>query len=232
MLANRPSDPAVLFAEEIDDLLLEARNYLDGEPIATEGQADAVSSLLNRLRRVSKDADDARKAEKKPHDDACKAVQAKWKPIIDKADLAASTAKQALAPWLRQVEEKQRAEAEFARAEAERLARIAVDAHAASIGNLEEAEHAERLLKAAEGAKRYAGKVDKQKAHATGGERAVGLVDRFTAEITDPVAFGKWAWEHRREEYLGFLESLAAAECRHGNRSVPGLKINHERIAR
>jgi hypothetical protein len=45
--------------------------------------------------------------EKKPHDERCKAVQAKWKPIIDKADLATSTAKEALAPWLRKVEEQQ-----------------------------------------------------------------------------------------------------------------------------
>jgi hypothetical protein len=60
LLANMPADPAVLFKEEVDDLLLEARNYLDGEPIANEEQANAVSSLLNRLRRVAKDADEAR----------------------------------------------------------------------------------------------------------------------------------------------------------------------------
>jgi hypothetical protein len=105
LLSNAPADPATLFKEEVDDLLLEARNYLDGDPIANEQQAEAVSSLLNRLRRVSKDADAARATEKRPHDDAAKAVQAKWKPIIDKADLAATTAKQALAPWLQQVED-------------------------------------------------------------------------------------------------------------------------------
>jgi hypothetical protein len=57
-LANAPLDPATLFGEEIDDLMLEARNYLDGEPIANEQQAEAVSSLLNRLRRVANDADE------------------------------------------------------------------------------------------------------------------------------------------------------------------------------
>jgi DNA repair and recombination protein RAD52 len=102
VLSNMPTDKATLFAEEIEDLLLEARNYLDGEPIANEDQASAVSSLLNRLRRVANDADDARKDEKRPHDEATKAVQGKWKPILDKADLAATAAKQALAPWLQQ----------------------------------------------------------------------------------------------------------------------------------
>jgi hypothetical protein len=125
LLANAPVEPAVLFKEEVDDLLLEARNYLDGEPIANEEQANAVSSLLNRLRRVAKDADAARADEKRPHDERGKEVQAKWKPIIDKADLAASTAKQALAPWLLQIEEQQQREAEVARQEADRLARIA-----------------------------------------------------------------------------------------------------------
>jgi hypothetical protein len=127
-----PTDKATLFAEEIEDLLLEARNYLDGEPIANEDQASAVSSLLNRLRRVANDADDARKDEKRPHDEAAKAVQGKWKPILDKADLAATAAKQALAPWLQQVEAKQREEAEAARREADRLAAIAAELHASS----------------------------------------------------------------------------------------------------
>src|SRR5690349_674097 len=129
MLANAPADPATLFAEEVEDLLLECRNWLDGEPVETEAQADAISALVNRARRIRKDADEARKAEKKPHDDAAKAVQAKWVPTIDKADLAAETAKKALAPYLQKVEDQQRAEAEAARAEAERLAAIAREKH-------------------------------------------------------------------------------------------------------
>jgi hypothetical protein len=232
LLANAPAEPAVLFAEEVDDLMLEARNFLDGEPIANEQQAEAVSSLLNRARRVAKDADEARKVEKKPHDDAGKAVQAKWTPIISKAELAQSTAKQALAPWLRQVEEKQRAEAEAARVEAERLAKIAAEAHQSAGGNLEAAEDAERLLKAAGAAQRDAARAEKAKPLAKGGERAIGLVDKFTAEVVDPVIFGRWAWEHRRGEYCEFLTELAARECRHGARNIPGLKINHERTAR
>jgi hypothetical protein len=197
LLANAPADPATLFREEIDDLLLEARNYLDGEPIANEQQAEAVSSLLNRLRRVAKDADEARKTEKKPHDDAAKAVQAKWTPIIDKAALASSTAKQALAPWLRQVEEKQRAEAEAARVEAERLARIAAEAHSTASGNLQANEDAERLLKAAEAARKDAAKADKAKAHAKGGERAVGLRSVWTPTLTDACL----ALKHYRAAY-------------------------------
>lgn len=232
MLANMPADKAVLFAEEVDDLLLEARNYLDGEPIASEEQAEAVSSLLNRLRRVSKDADDARKAEKKPHDDAAKAVQAKWTPIISKADLAASTAKQALAPWLCKVEEEQRRAAEIARLEAERLAAIAAEAHKDAIGNLQATEDAERVLKAAGAAERHARQAEKARPLAKGGERAIGLVDVFTPVLTDPCTALKHYREHQPEALKAWLLDQAKADVRAGKRSIPGFTIEHQRTAR
>lgn len=231
LLANAPADPAVLFAEEVDDLMIEARNFLDGEPIANEAQAEAVSSLLNRLRRVSKDADEARKVEKKPHDDAVKAVQTKWKPIIDKADLAASTAKQALAPWLQQIEEQQRAEAEAARLEAERLAREAQEAHREAHGDLEAREKAERLLADAAAAQKAAAKADKAKAHATGGERAVGLRSVWTPTLTDSVAALKHYRERTPEDLKIWLVEQAEKDVRAGARSIPGFAIEESRVA-
>jgi hypothetical protein len=232
LLSNAPADPATLFKEEVDDLLLEARNYLDGDPIANEQQAEAVSSLLNRLRRVSKDADAARATEKKPHDDAAKAVQAKWKPLIDKADLAATTAKQALAPWLQQVEEKQRAEAEAARIEADRLAQVAREAREGASGNLEAAEDAERLLKVAAGAEKFAAQADRARPLATGGERAIGLVDKFTPELTDSCAALKHYREHQPDALKAWLLDQAEKDVRAGSRTIPGFTIHHERVAR
>jgi hypothetical protein len=232
LLSNAPADPATLFKEEVDDLLLEARNYLDGDPIANEQQAEAVSSLLNRLRRVSKDADAARATEKKPHDDAAKAVQAKWKPLIDKADLAATTAKQALAPWLQQVEDKQRAEAEAARIEADRLAQVAREAREGASGNLEAAEDAERLLKVAAGAEKFAAQADRARPLATGGERAIGLVDKFTPELTDSCAALKHYREHQPDALKAWLLDQAEKDVRAGSRTIPGFTIHHERVAR
>lgn len=231
MLANAPA-PDILFKEEVDDLLLEARNYLDGEPIANEEQAQAVSSLLNRLRRVAKDADEARKAEKKPHDESAKAVQAKWTPIISKAELAQTTAKQALAPWLCKVEEDQRRAAEVAHQEAERLAAAAREAHANSVGDLEAAETAERVLKAAAAAERDARKADKARPLATGGERAIGLVDVFTPVLTDPTAALRHYKEHQPDALKEWLLEQAKTDIRAGKRAIPGFTINHERQAR
>jgi type IV secretory pathway VirB10-like protein len=231
LLANAPAEPAVLFAECVDDLLLEARNFLDGEPITNEQQAEAVSSLLNRLRRVSKDADEARKLEKKPHDDAAKAVQAKWSPIIDKATLAASTAKQALAPYLKAIEDQQRAEAEAARKEADRLAEIARAAHQGASGNLQASEDAERLLRAAKAAEKDAARAGRAKAHATGGERAVGLRSVWSPTLTDSCAALKHYRATKPDELKQWLVEQAERDVRAGARDIPGFEVTEARVA-
>src|SRR3546814_6319433 len=46
--------------------------------------ADAVGKLLDMIRQAKKAADEQRVIEKKPYDDAAKAVQTKYKPLIDK----------------------------------------------------------------------------------------------------------------------------------------------------
>ena len=232
LLANAPAEPAILFAEEVDDLLQETRHFLDGEPIANDAQAEAVSSLLNRLRRVSKDADAARSTEKKPHDDAGKAVQARWKPILDKCELAAKTAKDALAPWLRQIENRQRTEADAARVEADRMRQIAAEAHASASGDLTAREDAERLLKAASAAQSQADRAGKAKAHATGGERAIGLVDVFTPDLVDPLLAIRHYWAGCRADIEQCLIELARQDVRAGVRVIPGFHIEHTRIAR
>jgi hypothetical protein len=231
LLRNAP-EPFVLFSEHINELLDEAKNFLDGTPVETEGQAEAVSRLLNMIRKASNDADEARKIEKKPHDDAAKAVQSKWKPLLDAADLAATTCKRALEPFLHKKEEAQRAAAEAARQEAERKAAFAREAaEKAANDDLGAKLAASVAMEDAIAAEKLAGRLDKAKAHATGGERAIGLRTSYSADILDPIAFGKWAWGHRREEYLAFLTSLAISECRHGPRDLPGVRITTERKA-
>src|SRR3546814_2603398 len=100
---NPPAYEAISL--HIEDLIAEAHNFLDGEPIKAQGQADAVGKLLDMIRQAKKAADEQRVIEKKPHDDAAKAVQTKYKPLIDKCELAASVATKALVPWLEHLEE-------------------------------------------------------------------------------------------------------------------------------
>lgn len=231
LLSNEAPDPAQAFSLHLDDLEEQAKQFLDGEAIANEAQAEAVSRLLSMARKAANDADEARKAEKRPHDEAAKAVQEKWRPILTKADDIATTAKRVLAPWLSKLEDEQRAAAETARLEAERLAAAAV--HTAEVANPDSLAdqtavriRRENAADAARAAKRLA----KARPQAKGGERAVGLRSVWTAEVTNPVIFARWAWEHRRGEYLTFLDVLAAREAT-GPKNIPGLIIHEGRTA-
>jgi predicted phage tail protein len=231
LLLNTPPEPVVLFAEEVEDLLLEARNWLDGAKIETEEQATAVSSLLSRLRRVKNDADEARKVEKKPHDDAAKAVQARWTPIIDKAELAAKTAKQALAPYLQAIEEANRAKAAAEQAEADRIATIARQKRAEADGNLEAIEDAERLTTLAMKVQADATRAGKQRANVKGGERANSLRSVWTPTLTDSCAALRYYREHQPEALKQWLVEQAEKDVRAGARSIPGFEISEARVA-
>lgn len=226
---NPPPDTCATaddFRASIDELLEEARNWLDDKGVQSQADADGVSKLLEELRRTSKDADKARAAEKKPHDDAAKAVQAKWKPIIDKADLAAKVCKQALTPFLTKLADEKRAREEEARRQAE-AAEIAAQQAFAQTGpsDLEAREEAERLAKAAKDAEAEFKRTAKEKTHAKGGSRAIGLRTSYVAEIENANDFAKWAWVNCRADMDAFLADLAQRLVRNGQRGMPGVNV-------
>lgn len=229
---NAPPDPFDGFSAHIEDLFEQAQQFLDGEPIATEAQAQDVSRLLNMVRKTSTDAENARKAEKKPHDDAAKAVQAKWKPLLDRLDLAASTAKNALAPFLRKQEEAQRAAAQAAMEEARQQAQAAAQA-AERVSDTDLAgQSSVRILREnAAALEKTATRLGKQKAHAKGGERAIGLRSVWTPVLTDACAALRHYRERQPEELKEWLLGQAEKDVRAGARSIPGFEINEERKA-
>lgn len=229
---NQPATPYDALKAHIDDLDLEARNHLDGEPIKDEAQAAAVSRILDDARKASKAADEARKDEKRPHDEAAAAVQARWKPLLERADLAATTAKEALAPWLQRLEDEQRAAAEAMRKEAEEAAEVAAQTSASvDPGDLAGQTTARIRQESAHALAQRATRAEKARPHVRGGERANFLKSRCTAILSDPVAFARWAWTNRRPDYDEFLQGLANREVRHGPRDIPGITVNTERTA-
>ncbi len=218
------------FAVHIGDLFAEATNFLDGAGVQTQGQADAVSALLDQLRQAAKDADAARAAEKKPHDDAGKAVQAKWKPLLDRADLATRTCKDALAPWLMKLEAEKRPQAEAARIAAEEKARQAAEAmRSTTLDNLAGREAAEALVAEAAEAEKAAHRAEGEKAHAKGGARATGLRSYFTPVLTDARAALTHYVTTNPEAIKECLLTLAKADVAAGKRQVPGFEITEQR---
>lgn len=109
--------------EEIDDAVTNALAWLARSKIGDKTTADTAANWRQRLLDLSKQADKQREAEKRPHDEAAKAVQAKWKPLVDNAADAANRIRDALTVYMRAEEAKQRAEQEAQRKAAEEVAR-------------------------------------------------------------------------------------------------------------
>lgn len=99
---NPPADDADTIADQIEAV----EKLIADLEINNESSADTAGNLTDRARQLAKHADEQRKAEKRPHDEAAKAVQAKWSPIIDRANAAAKAIKAKLTPWLREQEKR------------------------------------------------------------------------------------------------------------------------------
>jgi hypothetical protein len=238
---NQPPEatPFETVRDEIDALYAEAKGFLDGEPITTQPMADAVGKLLNLIRAAEKRADEHRKAEVKPLDDAKSEIQARYnaligqtKSVTGKTVLAAEACKQALKPFL-MAQEQQRQEAEAkARAEAARLAAEAqaqLDASRQS-ADLSAREDAETAIQQAKQAEADANRIGKDTARAKGdGQRAVSLRPNYRAEVTDAKAFAAWAWVTRRDELTAWLGVLAQKEVDASKRDLPGVTVHEER---
>ena len=229
---NNPPEPIDGFKTHIEDLLIEAQNFLDGSGVNSEAEADGVSRIIDELRKASKDADAERKAEKKPHDDAGKAVQAKWKPVLERAATAIDVAKKALTPWLEKLEAERLERERIAREEAERAAEEARKAHAAAqADDLAAREAAEAKIKEAEEAEKAANKIASAKTHAKGGGRAIGLRTHWTATITDRRAALNHYVKTNPDAFVDLIQTLADRDARANVHEVPGVLFKNEKVA-
>lgn len=223
---------------DADDLLTEAHAWADGQAVETQEQADEVSRLIDSLRANAKVADDARKEENKPHDEAKAAVQAKYAPYYadpktktpGKVFKAIDALKATLAPYLKRLDDEKREAERKAREEAERKAAEAAEAmRQANAADLAAREEAEAKVKEAEDAAKAAKDASKAKAHASGGSRAMGLRTKWTATVTDPREAAAHYWRTNPDAFLPVLQKLADDDCRAGKRTVPGITITEER---
>jgi hypothetical protein len=231
--------PFDLIADHLEDLISEARNFADGEPVASQGQADAVSALIESLRIAAKDADAERVRENKPHDDAKAAVQAKYAPLIadpknknpGKVWKAIDALKACLQPYLAKLDAEKREAERVAREAADKAAKDAADAmRAAAADDLQAREEAEALIADAEAAAKLATAAAGDKAHATGGSRAMGLRSVWKAELKDAQIAAGFFWKRDPSVFNAFLQKLADEDVRAGKRSIPGFDVTEARV--
>lgn len=217
------------FAETTDEFLRVTKKWLSLEQIETEEHASQITDQIDGLRGLYKKVDTARADAKKPHDEAGKAVQAAFKPLLDKLTKAADVLKPKLAAY---ASKKMRIEAE-AKRKAEEAAKRAAD-EAAERARLAELEgdigarvEAEEAQKAAEKAQKDAArKVDTGIKSASGAGRTMSLRKVKDVEITNiNVLFMHY---RNHPDVLDVLRRLATAEVRSKDYdgSIPRTCIN------
>jgi hypothetical protein len=224
---NNPPAYLAVF-EEIDDLYGEAKNWADGAAIESEAQHDTVSSIRDQIHELGKRADELRVEEKRPLDEAAKAIQDRYNPYIQpkkgKVDLAKAALGDLLAAWRKRVADEKAEAARLAREEADRIAAAAQEAIRASSGNLESREKAEELLQEAKAHERHAKRQDK--AATTG----LGLRTTWKSELVDEAAALDHYYPLYREAFLDLVRGYAAADARGGARKIPGFRVYEERV--
>ncbi|MEM1363593.1 MAG: hypothetical protein AAGF94_18105 [Pseudomonadota bacterium] len=102
-----------------DEFLKATQVWLDLPDITDETSAQQITDQIGGLRGLHKSVEDARKAAKKPHDDAGRAVQDAFTPMSTKLKSATEQLKAKLGTYVtrRAEEERQQKEAEAAEAE-------------------------------------------------------------------------------------------------------------------
>ena len=226
-----PPTPYEAARDTIEDLWGEASLWLDGAKVDSQELADGIGNLLAMLRKAAKDADAARRDENKPFDDGKAEVQARYKPILTKAEQAEKACKAALQPWLQKKADEIEAKARAAREEADRKRREAEAAiRAAGAADLAARAEAEAKIDAAKQADIMARKAANTTAKVGGLEgRSSGLRSTWKPELTDGVAAARHYWSTQRQEMETFLLILAAKDVAKGSRDIPGFEIKETR---
>lgn len=213
---NPPAEET--FGLHIDELFALLSDTLAGGEVDSDEREAAIDAIADDFHKASKDADKARAAEKKPHDDAGKAVQAKWKPVIDKAERGKKACLDALTPYR---VAKQRAKDEAARKAREEAEAKQLEAQAAlrQSDDLEARYQAEQDLEAAKKLAAVANRIDRS---------ATGLRTYWEAEIVDRKEALRHYLTRSPDEFVALIQRLADADARGTRAPVPGV-VFHER---
>lgn len=236
-----PFDPAIVqeHADVAAKFIDVAGQWLDRGDLTVEEDAEKLTDFIAGARGRKKLTDAARADAKKPHDDAGKAVQAAFTPILAKLDAAVARVQPLLTKWLETKEAARKKEAarlaEEARIAREEAAKLA--AQAAARNDVSGEIDAEAAMKAAADAEKAAARMERAStkvSSATGGTKAAGLRTYWRATIANRGA----AIMHYRDapEIAELLVTLADRDARRAGfdpetMTIPGITLTPERKA-
>jgi hypothetical protein len=220
---NIPPDAIDEIAGQYEAARMEAENWLDGEPVANEGQMRAVDTLRNAMRQCRIALEAGQKSATAPMYDAYKAELARWKPTIEdhkriEAGLVAIVDgfKRRLAAEKAAAERAAREEADRARRAAEAAARLA------AVSDIEAVRAAAEAQAAAELAQAQLAAASKDKVR--------GLREVTLYEVTNHGALLNWLARNRRDDITAFLDEWARKHHRDA-RGADGLSVWTEKQA-
>ena len=242
-VAADPANPQAFAAitANLDDLLMEAKNWADGASVETQDQADAVGRLIGDLATGASAAEDLRVAEKKPLDDQIQAIQDRYNvylaPLKNKkpgrVPVAIDALKRTVGAYMIAEQRKKDEIARLARIEAQRVADEAAAAmRAADAQNIEAREAAEVIVQQAAQLQRAATVASKASvAVDTGGARRITLRTDYRAEIADFYLALEHYIANNPEAFETLINDLARKDVAAGKRQIPGIRIIEEQKA-
>jgi len=181
-------DQMNLFQKKLDDFADAAGAWLDLKVIENEGQAERLNDFITGGRRLFKQIEGQRTADKKPHLDAGKLVDSTWKRLTGPLQIAAEKVKPMLSAWgakkAAEAEAAKRvAQIEAAKKQAEIDKKLAAAAKRHDVvGEAAAQEEAKEAAAEAKAAERMSttGRVSS----ATGGGRTAAMRTYYTPSIT------------------------------------------------
>jgi hypothetical protein len=230
-----PYDPDVLakHTQAASALAAEAAPWLNKGEVESDAEAQQLTDVIAKARKLYKDAEDARKAEKQPHMDASKAVDTAFAVAVSALEKTAASLKPIITKWLQKVEAEKQAEAarqaEIARKAKEEADRLA--AQAAASNDAMAAAQAEAAQKEAAKLDKDAARAGKAKAavgSATGGGRSMALRTVKKGRMDNKNLVYRHFMDH--PDLVGVLQRLTDAAIRAGE-TVPGTTVIEEKHA-
>lgn len=238
-----------LLAQQIAEQVEKARGLPEPK---TQEEADAATLVVEKLRKLWKLADKARDAEKRPHDDASKAVQAKWLGIMNPADAAGAQLEARRKVYLRKEQERldaiaaaetqrlrdeareaaearrQRLQAEADAVAAAERERLRAEAEAAGFSDEEAAEvSAVEVIQVAMPEIKVA-EVEPERARAGGAfSRASGLRKVPVAVVDDASKLAAHLIASGDADFSDYLQRRASSALR-GKITLPGCSVREE----
>lgn len=219
---NNPPDPIDEATAPFADAIAEAENWLDGEPVSTEGQMKDVDRLTKDIKAALKSVKDGEKSAAAPLYDVWKAEKARWKPTIDDLERMVKGLVALVGPF--------KAKIAAEKAEAERLARVEADkkrreaeaaARAASEADIDAQRKAAQAMEDAKEAQKAASKASK--------ETVKGMRTVHRHEIFDHRAALHWIAKNDRDAVTAFVEAYVAKNTR--EKTIDGVRAWTEKEA-